>query len=378
MPNAHHVYLNNLTPLRGMAALWVAAYHFEISTIGSSHYDHSLLLGKGYLMVDLFFIMSGFIIRHVYGDSFSRRITIPDFRRFIVARFARIYPLHFFTLTFLIVMAFFTGEWNWVNDPNAIPTNLLLLQSFGVNRLSTWNRVSWSISAEWAAYMIFPLLAFLINRTPRITLPILPFLIILTYIALLYWLPPAGIGNADRLLLHKLDVTYDYGFLRGIAGFLVGMLCYGLYNQFPTRSFFSKDSMGMLCIAATLLLMHKGSNDLFLIPAFSGLTVSFAANAGILHKFCSFKPMQFVGKVSYSIYLIQAIAMLFYTFVLEFSGLTGILPPLSTTSFLPRLLYTITYLVFLVGLSSATYYGVENPCRNYINRNYLSKTPVMQ
>ncbi|HEX4849529.1 MAG TPA: acyltransferase family protein, partial [Puia sp.] len=67
-------YISNLTPLRGIAALWVFFFHFQglIATFIHSNTTH--LVELGYLMVDLFFIMSGFIILHVYGDKFSKVI----------------------------------------------------------------------------------------------------------------------------------------------------------------------------------------------------------------------------------------------------------------------------------------------------------------
>ncbi len=49
-------------------------------------------------MVDLFFIMSGFIIYHVYGEFFNRNIHTATFNKYIRARLARVYPLHIFTL----------------------------------------------------------------------------------------------------------------------------------------------------------------------------------------------------------------------------------------------------------------------------------------
>src|ERR1700737_2473765 len=93
-----HKYLSNLTPLRGIAAMWVVVFHFQVLVITFILPEQTLLVAKGYLMVDLFFIMSGFIISHVYQQSFQAGIASGNFRRFIVARFARIYPLHLFTL----------------------------------------------------------------------------------------------------------------------------------------------------------------------------------------------------------------------------------------------------------------------------------------
>jgi peptidoglycan/LPS O-acetylase OafA/YrhL len=56
-----------------------------------------------YLMVDFFFILSGFILCHVYGKYFAESVSRKEFKKFSIARFARVYPLHFATLCYLIL-----------------------------------------------------------------------------------------------------------------------------------------------------------------------------------------------------------------------------------------------------------------------------------
>jgi len=139
----HHAYLHNLTPLRGLAALWVVVFHFKGSILLFSHVPWTRAMDKGYMMVDLFFIMSGFIIRHVYAESFRQQMSMHDTRKFFIARIARIYPLHLFTLFLLVAIVWWQDDWNIVNDPAAIPTNMLMLHSFGIHKIYTWNRHSW-------------------------------------------------------------------------------------------------------------------------------------------------------------------------------------------------------------------------------------------
>jgi hypothetical protein len=84
-------------PLRGIAALVVMAYHLGFLT-ANSRAEMPVLLGHGYLAVDLFFLLSGFVLMHVYGTTFSRQVAWADIRVFLWARFARLYPVHLLVL----------------------------------------------------------------------------------------------------------------------------------------------------------------------------------------------------------------------------------------------------------------------------------------
>src|SRR5258708_1351521 len=186
---ATHKYLSNLTPLRGIAAIWVVVFHFQVLVVQFILPAQTLIVAKGYLMVDLFFIMSGFIICHVYHQSFQDGFASGNFRKFIVARFARIYPLHLFTLVLLIIFVGATKSWNPIDDPKAIPANIFLIHALGIHKVFTWNVPSWSISAEWWAYMIFPLLIIFIYRKKRLALATLGFFVRIAYIAIIFLLP---------------------------------------------------------------------------------------------------------------------------------------------------------------------------------------------
>ena len=91
----HFRDIHSLTALRGVAALLVVVYHFSGSFLPALDLTyHSGIISKFYLWVDFFFLLSGFILVHVYGDRFSAAKTWPTVREFIFARLARIYPLH--------------------------------------------------------------------------------------------------------------------------------------------------------------------------------------------------------------------------------------------------------------------------------------------
>jgi peptidoglycan/LPS O-acetylase OafA/YrhL len=371
-----HKYLSNLTPLRGIAAIWVVVYHFSEIVAKFVNPDTTHVIMKGYLMVDLFFIMSGFIISHVYEQSFRNNIQTTPFRQYIVARFARIYPLHFFTLLVLVILAVFSGAWNLVQDPAAIPTHLFLLHSFGIHKIFTWNVPSWSISAEWWAYMIFPVLVIFLNRNKKFAVALLTFSVVVAYTAIMFWVKRVNPFDPGIPIPHNLDTTFDFGYLRGLAGFVSGMILYKLYDSGLFRNIFEKDLTAVLVIVVCITCLHFGVNDGFDIIMFAAVVFSFALNKGKLHSLCNIPVAQFLGKISYSIYLIQIFPM-----IPVFAGVK--LPGLvyaehsASASFLTGTGYCLINICLVVGLSCLSYYGIEKPCRKWINAKWgREKMPV--
>jgi peptidoglycan/LPS O-acetylase OafA/YrhL len=372
-----HKYLSNLTPLRGIAALWVVVFHFSEIVAKFVSTDRSLLLTKGYLMVDLFFIMSGFIIYHVYQQSFQSAFTGKNFRQFIVARFARVYPLHFVTL--LLSIAILVPMFGWdplFNNPRAIPTNLLLIHSFGIHKLFNWNVPSWSISAEWWAYMVFPFLSLFIYRKKGMAIALLALFAVLAYLSIMFWIPRANIFDPTHPHRQNLDVTFDYGFLRGLAGFILGMLLYYAYEVGLFWKIFQKDISAIIVMFGSILCMHFGWNDGFDIIFFAALVFAFALNNGRLHNMCNSRIAQYLGKISYSIYLMQLFPLIPLWSGIRLPGLVYAKNS-ATTSFWTGVGYCLIYIILVIGVASLTYFTIEKPCRKYINAKWgKEKMPV--
>jgi len=366
-----HKYLSNLTPLRGIAAIWVIFFHFNGVFIQFVNPQKSMILAKGYVMVDLFFILSGFIISHVYQESFQQGLSAGNFRRFAVARFARVYPLHLFTLILLILLIGLSGGWNIIDAPSAIPTNLLLIHSFGIHKVFTWNVPSWSISAEWWAYMVFPFLVIFIYRKKMLAVILLALFAITAYVAIMFLLPRHDPFDPKAVVPHNLDVSFDYGYLRGIAGFILGMLVYKIYEAGLFRKIFQWDITAAIVILLTIFCLHMGLNDGTYIILFMLVVFVFALNEGKLHAACNNRVAQYLGKVSYSIYLIQLFPSFFIRFKLpgvEYGAYSA------SAGFWTGLGYCIGYVIIVAGFASLTYFGIEKPCRKLINRKWGKET----
>ena len=372
-------YIDNLTPLRGIAAVMIVVFHFEELITRFVKPENSMIIRKSYLMVDLFFIMSGFVMLHVYGEKFQQNLQSAQFLKFIRARFARLYPLHLFTL--LLIVGLFYGTHspaNPVQNPAAIPTHLLLLQSFGIHSIFTWNVPSWSISAEWWCYLLFPLFVLMLSKYKN-SIYLLLLLSALLYIAILYFLPRVNFFAPNLPAPHNLDVTYDYGFLRGLAGFMAGMACYIFYQQKKFNRFIGTDIACIGSIVLTLAAMHFGVNDLIYIPLFMLLVVTIATNKKIIHKIFLFKPLQYLGTISYSIYMMHSI-LIFAIAVpyIQYRGYVYKGPGTLIMPFWTGLNICIIFLLSVVAVSSITYFLIEKPCRIWINgKNKNSQvTPI--
>lgn len=103
--SASNRQLPSLTSLRGLAALWVVLYHYCVQCFPNlDAAQYTSFIGKGYLAVDMFFMLSGFVMTHVYQRAFYDPNGIKlHYRSFLIARFARLYPLHIFVLFLFVV-----------------------------------------------------------------------------------------------------------------------------------------------------------------------------------------------------------------------------------------------------------------------------------
>lgn len=307
--NSSSHYIHSLTPLRGIAALWVVVYHFQAITVflGMAPLlpaETSGLIARGHVFVDFFFILSGFIITHVYGEYFTKDISRAKVLKYMSARFFRLYPLHLFCLAVLVVFylsllllmpkaaevikAFF----DWA----ALPVYLLMGQSMGVYPGLAWNVPSWSIAAEWWTYLIaiflFPVLN--VGKNWR------------TWLAM-------GVSVFGLWLLitlhekHTLDITYDFGILRCLFSFVIGMGLYQLYKAGTCEGLLDSTTGFLMGVVLVLLALHSPISDLWILPAFSLLILSTAYNKGKVQDFLNTRPLQYLGNISYSVYMMQAL-----------------------------------------------------------------------
>src|SRR5260370_4584394 len=163
--DASTLELPALSSLRGIAAVMVLLYHSSFSAFHFAGGAPPWLWSGGSLAVDLFFFLSGFVLTHVYARRLERDRSWRTSGRFLWARFSRIYPASLFT-TVVFVLAFTVGGLSFpagVSFTKQLIASLLLLQVPWLHDIVI-NSPSWSLSAEWYAYLIFPFIAPMIGR----------------------------------------------------------------------------------------------------------------------------------------------------------------------------------------------------------------------
>ena len=343
--------------LRGVCAILVVLFHFPVDSL-----IYSLpVVRHGWMFVDFFFVLSGFVMAHTYGQRLAQRSV--NLRGFMLLRFGRIYPLHVFMLAVLVSMETFRfvaglGGRELFDEGRSIPaifTHLALLHSMGIHAVTTWNGVSWSIAAEMWAYLLF---AAIFRLFPRHA----------TFIML-----AAGAACFAVLLAfspHGLDATYDYGFARGIMGFAAGV---GSYAAFRAGARMGSTVSELAIIAAAVVgasYLHEGPSAFLMLPLFALAMLVFSSQRGMVSRMLLMPLPRFLGQISYSIYMTHPL-ILFVAFELikrvgtrhgftfaEHGHITA--PPLAGE------LITIMMLVAVVALAWLTYRAIEVPARDWI------------
>ncbi|WP_299194643.1 acyltransferase [uncultured Erythrobacter sp.] len=299
--------IHSLTSLRYLAAAWVLFFHFK-EFFPETALQQSNLTRYGFLGVDFFFVLSGFVLAHVYLPKIRARRF--DYWSFLVRRIGRIYPLHIVTLVFTIGISLIgialgwnytlwnLGAWTELESGaiiRALFANLTLIHAWGATPDLLFNLPSWSISAEWFAYLLFPV--FVLFFSPLLNRPVL--LTALCIVALVGLEAANGVATGNSLL----QATWNLGALRIVPTFALGI---ALYRLGETRSLGARGSPIALAgavialIAATLL----AAPYVVIVLCLAGI-VFLAADMerhGGLALLCQPFPV-LLGEISYSVYL---------------------------------------------------------------------------
>lgn len=336
--------LDSLEGLRFLSSLAIVAGHY------APYVGNYAWIAKLHLAVDLFFVISGIVIAERYADRIGGLAEYLDFLR---RRFARLYPLHIATFGFYLLIGLLL--WNGLGsavdrekyDPAMIIPNLLMVHAWFPWGKISFNYVSWSISAELLAYVLFPLIAWSILRAGRIG-ALAAILILTVALALLSeaWLEKP---------LTKL--TWDAGALRAIPSFAFGVwLCrFGkLSGRRAGMTALLHVKLGLI-VALTLARV----DDMLLLPLIWAIVATaLACDRAGLPTLLSRRWLSAHGELTYSIYMLHTIVATIF--------LAVVFPRLLGTDFEARLAGVLLALPILYACARISLRWFEDPLRRVL------------
>jgi peptidoglycan/LPS O-acetylase OafA/YrhL len=336
--------LRPLTSIRGLFAWVVVLYHIRLACLGWLPIGVIHALAKGYLAVDFFFLLSGFVIWLNYGERLRRRGAASDF---LVRRIARIWPLHAVMLAFAAAIALLllaTGRQTDHFPFKLLPLYLALMQDWGWSNALLWNDPAWSISGEWAAYLVTPLvvLALPARRWSTPALMIAAATPLLLLFALLSW-GHGGLGFSIS----------EFGLPRCLAEFSCGTMLSELWRRW--RGSRRIEAVCWIVALALLAAWWAGVPEALALPfAFAALLQALALGAERPHHLLAGRAIHWLGEISYATYLSHF--LLFFAFKLAFVRDAFDVPPALIAA----------YLLLVLFASAVLYHGVERPAQRVI------------
>jgi len=376
-------HIKALTGLRFIAAILIVFYHLRGLTVDVNGTiikfgPFDFISANGGFGVDIFFVLSGFIMGYVYHKTFESHVTARDFCRFIWYRVARIYPLHIFTMLLMLFIylvgnkyfsftpttgdgpysvasigASFVMVHEWLDSGGVfakLPIVSNLVSNYGP--FGTPNGVAWSISCEFFVYLLFPFANYiLINRRKIVNV------VCFVSLACIYFV----LKNCWNVSDNMTRVFFE---------FTLGLISFFVSTEFRTKQFKLKckawphNILGVFVGGSFLFLFAHGKSvfgleyDLLvlMVPI---LLVVLLNERDLLSRMLSYRVLVYLGEISYSIYMTHYIVI-----ILISRGLLGVFPSLSDKPWLPVVLVLAGTLVS----SILSYHYIEQPSRKWMRQ----------
>jgi len=350
--------------LRGVAALLVVAYHFQFTAEAHLPFETATpFFRRCYLMVDLFFLLSGFIISYVNDAQRRTGVGAREYRGFIARRLIRLYPLLLFSLAgYVFYRLLLSALVHLTHGHTHIDWSVKSLEILGSQALllyawlplpSGWNVPSWSISAELFAYLLFPLLVTLHAKWPRAALCLLGAIALIFYGAIAW---TTGV----------LDIITVIAPFRCVAGFSLGMLLYYSRNLIDRLPSIPLGALQLIAVAAASFMLARTVNDVLIIPAFAILVGTSWTDRGPVAKLLGLPLFVYLGDISYSVYLNHVPVKDAVTFIWTRAVHLG-------DPQLDRLFQLILCTAAILLVSHLTFRRIEIPARHYLNQRLLKR-----
>ena len=369
MSNNKSKYLPSIDSLRALAVLAVIIYHVDVN-----------YLPGGFLGVDLFFVLSGYLISSLIIKEYRKTGSL-NLYNFYIRRARRLLPAVYFMITVgLVVMVLFNevllrkshldAIFGYIYSSNwwYIFHKLDYFDSFGAQ--SPFKHL-WSLAIEEQFYMIFPLLFLLINRkkkskdgTYKLNKNFLYVVLGLILVSLIAHILLFDINNISRIYFGT--DTRAFSLLIGVVGAILYPM-EKLHAKVTPQQNIMYSVVSLVSIATLITVMiytseyntwlYRGG---FLLVAILGLIVIISSGKQhtLMSRLLSFKPVVFIGKISYSLYLWHFPVLVLTTPVSEIGN--------------PNIIFVILRVILTFVLASASYVFVETPIRKLGFKNYIN------
>ncbi len=356
--------LPSLTGLRFFAAALIVFDHIAGFFLLPAHSRFAEFRHVSYLGMTLFFVLSGFVIHYNYGVTFG---SMRGLGNFLVARFARLYPLY---LLSLLALAVFQGTPNpqlslvWLYCFTA--THAWFPVKIGDEWLANVAGGSWSISVEIFLYLLYVPASALLSRL-SLGAALRTLMALLTGMAIFY------AGRVCHFWLSAMDQTFWFYFSPycRIPEFALGALVAQIFVKLPLKMSPREQAIARLiggtsasCIIAIfgLFLIARLSGRIELLqisggyaPACAGLIYYLARTKGFATAVAEWTPFLLLGNASYSIYLL-------HPWILWLFSSQGVGDPLMMWSKIA------VSLIFIALLSLGCYQYFERPARMQLRK----------
>ena len=359
-PQQSQTKIEELESIRGLAALLIVFFHIPkwntLLDIG--------IINNGYLMVELFFVLSGYVIYTAYAQKITNK---KDLLRFQFLRFGRLYPVHFL---FLVVFIFieivkyiaqsklditnFLLQPFEKNNLIAFIQQLFLIQAIGpTGNANTFNGLAWSISVEFYTYLIFGICVLFATKKKNLLFSLIAFASVISLAS---------------------QTTFGFeSLLRCLAGFFIGCL-----TVIVTKSLKIKvpKCASLLVLAAIVYFLQIKTNKQYDVAIYfltaTLITSLVLSKNGYLNYALNFEVLTWLGSISYAIYMSHAAILWVVDVILRRISNKPIMiisekPTAQLTNI--ETLIVCGALVLIVLLVSAFVYGfIEKPMREKSRR----------
>lgn len=356
--------LSSLDGLRGIAALGVSVFwHYQHFAPQNGYpFSHKAywFYNYGFSLVDFFFVISGFVFCYVYKEKITKRLI--DFKEYSILRFSRLYPLHLLTLILVAMVQYVRycmGEDFFVyqlNDTYHFILNLLFIQNGWFEHGFSFNAPTWSLAVELIAYILFFFVLHAFNNRNR-------------YVSIFIFLVLLGIFlKRFQFSIPLLNQETS----RVLIGFFMGCLTYEI-NDYMVM--LKKQKLLIVILGGIIFLIvtfisvsfgHEALGDWQLVYAIIifPLGIILVLNTKPLNFLLSLSLFEYLGKISYSIYLLHFPIQLIIKTINDFLVLNI---DFSTKSFFT------TFVLTTIAASILSYEFIEKPSQKYLRKRVMKQ-----